>query len=92
MTPSGSAHGPARSLVIWADVLCGQPGDPPRAVLGLDLGAEFGSPAPHLLVSDGRQMTAASPSAVSAGQGTGAGPAPSWWMIRAQLAGWRPAM
>ncbi len=65
--------------VIWANVLCEQLGDPPRAVLGLDLGAEFGGPAPHLLVGDGRRMAAASPAAVT-----------SWWMIRAQL-GWLAA-
>ncbi|HEX9358390.1 MAG TPA: hypothetical protein VF933_31815 [Streptosporangiaceae bacterium] len=60
------------------NVPCEQLVDSPRAVLGLDLGAAFGSPAPHPLVSGGRQMT-------------GAGPAPNWWTIRAQRAGRRPA-
>ncbi|HEY6313954.1 MAG TPA: hypothetical protein VIY52_24590 [Streptosporangiaceae bacterium] len=49
----------------------------PRTVLGLDLGAVFGSPAPHPLVGDGRQVTAASPSAVSTGEGAGHGRHPA---------------
>src|ERR1017187_32565 len=74
--------------VIWANVLREQLGAPPLAVRGLDLSSEFGGQAPHLRVGDGRQMAAASPSAVSAGRGPG--PAPSGWMIRAEL-GWLAA-
>jgi hypothetical protein len=62
-------------------------GGSPWAVLGLDLLAEFGGPARHLLIGDWLADGGCQPFGGERPKGVGVGPAPSSWTTRAQL-GW----